>query len=451
VTDTNFVVVGIGASAGGIQAVKEFLAVVPEDPGMAFVVILHLSPEHESRLADVLRGSTAMPVTQVTEAIAVERNHVYVVPPDQSLSMVDGHLALSPRTRIEERRAPIDIFFRTLGESHQSRAVGVVLSGTGADGSMGLKRIKENGGLCFAQDPEEAEYSDMPRNSIATGIVDHVLPAREIPVKVHSFVQHLGKVHVVQAPAGRESGHEEALRDIFIQIRARTGHDFTNYKRPTMMRRITRRMAVNEVTELANYAAIVRERPDELQALLKDLLISVTHFFRDSEAFDALEARVIPQLFQGKGAEDQVRVWVAGCATGEEAYSIGMLLLEYAGALALPPAIQVFATDLDPGSIAAARHGLYTLNDAADVSPERLRRFFTKEGQAYRVRQDLRESILFSQHNVIKDPPFSHLDLVSCRNLLIYLNQTAQRRVMEVIHFALSPGRYLFLGSSPNR
>ena len=449
--DSGLVVVGIGASAGGVKAVKEFLAHVPGDSGMAFVVILHLSPEHESRLAEVLRGSTAMPVTQVNELVAVRPNQVYVVPPDLSLSMVDGHLAVSPRTRIEERRAPIDIFFRTLGESHHSRAVGVVLSGTGADGSMGLKRIKENGGLCFAQDPGDAEFSDMPRNSIATGVVDHVLPARDIPAKVQAFVQHLGRVDGVDAtvaPGAPRAIDEHALRDIFVQIRVRTGHDFTNYKRPTMLRRISRRMAVNEIADLAGYAAMVRDRADELQALLKDLLISVTHFFRDAEAFDVLQARVIPQLFQGKDEEDQVRVWVAGCATGEEAYSIGILLLECAGGLASPPAVQVFATDLDGASIGVARQGLYTLNDAADVSPDRLRRFFTKEGEAYRVRQDLRESILFSQHNIIKDPPFSHLDLVSCRNLLIYLNRTAQRRVMEVVHFALSPGRFLFLGSS---
>jgi two-component system CheB/CheR fusion protein len=446
--DSNLIVVGIGASAGGIKAVKEFLEGIPDDSGMAFVVILHLSPEHESRLAEVLRGSTAMPVMQVNEAVAVKPNHVYVVPPDQSLSMVDGHLAVSARTRIEERRAPIDIFFRTLGESHHSRAVGVVLSGTGADGSMGLKRIKENGGLCFAQDPDEAEYSDMPRNSIATGIVDHVLPAREIPVKVHAFVQHLVRVQVAQEAPEHVSRAEEVLRDLFTHIRARTGHDFTNYKCPTLMRRIARRMAVNEARELTEYAAMVRDRPGELQALLKDLLISVTHFFRDAEAFDALETRVIPQLFHGKGEEDQVRVWVAGCATGEEAYSIGILLLEYAGTLASPPAVQVFATDLDSASIAAARHGLYSSNDAADVSPERLQKFFTKEQTAYRVRRDLRESVLFSHHDIIKDPPFSHLDLISCRNLLIYLNRPAQRRVMEVMHFALSPGRFLFLGSS---
>lgn len=442
------VVVGVGASAGGIKAVQQFLAGVPADSGLAFVIVLHLSPDHESRLAEVLSGSTEMPVTQVTEAMAVQPDHVYVVPPDQSVSVLDGHLAVSPRTRIEERRAPIDIFFRTLGESHHSRAVGVVLSGTGADGSMGLKRIKENGGLCFAQDPDEAEYGDMPRNSIASGIVDHVLPAGDIAGKVHALIQRLGQVPVEPPPVEGRSQDEETLRDIFEQIRARAGHDFTNYKRPTIMRRIARRMAVTEVTGLADYAAIVRERPGELQALLKDLLISVTHFFRDVEAFDTLEGRVIPQLFQGKREEDQVRVWVAGCATGEEAYSIGILLLEFAGTLPAPPAVQVFATDLDGGSIAAARQGLYTLNDAADVSPERLRRFFVREGEAFRVRQELRESVLFSTHNIIKDPPFSHLDLVACRNLLIYLNRTAQRRVMEVLHFALLPGRYLFLGSS---
>jgi two-component system, chemotaxis family, CheB/CheR fusion protein len=441
-------IVGIGASAGGIKALKDFLAAVPEDSGMAFVVILHLSPDHESRLAEVLRGATAMPVTQVTETVAVKPNHVYVVPPDQSLAMVDGHLALSPRVRSEQRRAPIDIFFRTLGETHHARAVGVVLSGTGADGSMGLKSIKENGGLCFAQDPNDADYSDMPRNSIATGIVDHILPARDIAAKIHSFLQHLGKVHVVHEPVEGGAADEHTLQDIFTQIRTRTGHDFANYKRPTMMRRITRRMAVNEVTELAGYAAMIRERPQELQALLKDLLISVTHFFRDPKAFDALSTRVIPHLFRGQGEDDQVRVWVPGCATGEEAYSIGILLLEHAAALPSPPAVQVFATDLDGASIALARQGLYTANDTADMSQERLRRFFTKEGEAYRVRQDLRESVLFSQHDILEDPPFSHLDLVSCRNLLIYLNRTAQRRVMEIVHFALSPGRYLFLGSS---
>lgn len=396
--DDNLVVVGIGASAGGIKAIKEFLAHVPADSGMAFVVVLHLSPEHESHLAEILSASSVVPVTQVTESIAVAPNHVYVIPPDRTLSMVDGHLALSARTRVEERRAPIDFFFRTLGKTRQSRAVGVVLSGTGADGSMGLKGIKEDGGICFAQDPDDADYGDMPRNSIATGIIDHVLPARKIPAKILAYLQHLGKARVPGESPADVAVDEQALRDIFIQIRVRTSHDFSNYKRPTMLRRITRRMAVNEVTELSAYAEIVRKRPAELQALLKDLLISVTHFFRDAQAFDVLEARIVPQLFHGKTDDDQVRVWVAGCATGEEAYSLGMLLMEHAAGLTAPPAVQIFATDLDPASIAIARQGLYTINDAADVSPERLRRFFTKEGDAYRVRQDLRESILFSHH-----------------------------------------------------
>ena len=447
--NSNFLVVGVGASAGGVETLKHFFQHVPRDPGIAFVVILHLSPDHESRLAHILQLSSVMPVTQVTERVRVAPNHVYVIPPSHSLSMVDGHLALSEVTRIEERRAPIDIFFRTLADTHNSRAVGVVLSGTGADGSSGLKRIKENGGICFAQDPDEAAYGDMPRNAIATGMVDDVLLVADIPPRILSLKAHLLTLDGAPvAAADPPAGDERALRDVFLQLRGQTGHDFSNYKPATMLRRVGRRMAVNAVEDLGQYVSLLRNRPSELQALLKDLLISVTHFFRDAEAFQTLQREVIPRLFEGRGEDDQVRVWIAACATGEEAYSVAMLLSEYAASLPSAPAIQVFATDIDGPSIAIARHGLYTLNAAADISPERLRTFFTKEGDAYRVRQELRQMVLFSSHNILRDPPFSHLDLVSCRNLLIYLNVSAQRRVMEVVHFALKPHRFLLLGSS---
>jgi two-component system CheB/CheR fusion protein len=442
----DLIVVGLGASAGGIGALKRFFDHMPSDSGMAFVAILHLSPEHDSHLAEVLQGSTAMPVTQVADRTQVQANHVYVVPPSRSLQMADGHLTLSEINHIEERRAPVDVFFRTLGATHQARAVGIVLSGTGADGSMGLKLIKESGGLCFAQDPAEAEFADMPRNSIATGIVDHVLPVAEIPARILSLAKHVHLMSVPEEPVPPVVPDEQALREVLSDLRLRTGHDFSNYKRPTLMRRLGRRLAVHDLVDLAAYAELVRQRPEELQALLKDLLISVTHFFRDRDAFRILETRVVPELFRTKESGDQVRVWVAGCATGEEAYSIAMLLVEHALSFQSPPAVQVFATDIDGASLALARQGLYTLNDAADVPPERLQRFFTKEGTSYRVRPELRETILFSQHNLIKDPPFSHLDLVSCRNLLIYLNRTAQRRAMEVIHFSLGLGRFLFLG-----
>ena len=444
----DFLIVGLGASAGGIKAFKEFFASVPAASGMAYVVILHLSPEHESRLAEVLQVSAQIPVTQVTEAVKIKPDHVYVIPPNQSLSMSDGTLKLSDVTRIEERRAPVDIFFRTLGEAHRSRAVCVVLSGTGADGSMGLKRVKECGGLAIVQDPAEAEYDGMPRHSMATALVDYVLPVAEMPARIIAYKEHLKTISLPADPQDHTAADEQALVQIFTHMRVRTGHDFTNYKRATVLRRFARRLGVNELTDLPAYAAFLRANPDESRALLKDLLISVTNFFRDPEAFDALALNVIPRLFEGKGAGDQLRVWVAGCATGEEAYSVAMLLREHAETLAQPPNLLVFATDIDENAIAAAREGFYTLNDAADVSPERLRRFFAKDREGFRVRRELREMVLFAHHNVIKDPPFSHLDLISCRNLLIYLNRPAQEQLMATFHFGLSPGGFLFLGGS---
>jgi two-component system CheB/CheR fusion protein len=444
----DFLVVGLGASAGGIKAFKDFFAHVPPRSGMAYVVILHLSPEHESHLAEVLQSSTEMPVTQVQDAVRIEPDHVYVIPPNRSLAINDGHLSLSEITRIEERRAPVDIFFRTLATSKQAHAVCVVMSGTGSDGSMGLKRVKEMGGVCFVQEPREAEYSDMPRNSIATGLVDYVLPGAEIPRKIVAYKERFGQTRIAAELEERPETDEQTLRDILTQLRVRTGHDFSNYKRPTVLRRIERRVNVHELDGLRAYARYMREHRDEATALLKDLLISVTNFFRDCEAFEALERAVITKLFEGKGAQDQVRVWVAGCATGEEAYTLAMLLAEFSDTLPHAPAVQVFATDIDEQAIATAREGFYTGADVADISPERLRRFFTKERDGYRVRRELRERVLFAHHNLIKDPPFSHLDLVTCRNLLIYLNRAAQERVMQVFHFALNPGGFLFLGTS---
>jgi two-component system CheB/CheR fusion protein len=447
-TDHDFLVVGLGASAGGIRAFKEFFANVPPASGMAYVVILHLSPEHESHLAEVLQSSTEMPVTQVQGAVKIEPNHVYVIPPNKSLAINDGQLVLSEIKRIEERRAPIDIFFRTLAESKTAHAVCVILSGTGSDGSMGMKRVKEMGGICLVQEPLEAEHQDMPRNSIATGLVDSVLPVAEIPRKIVAYKERLGLTRIALGREESPETDEQALRDIFTQLRVRTGHDFSNYKRATVLRRIERRINVNELYDLCGYARFMREHQVEANALLKDLLISVTNFFRDCEAFEALERGVIRTLFEGKSAQDQVRVWVAGCATGEEVYTLMMMLAEHAETLTNVPTIQVFATDIDEQAISIAREGLYTEADTADISPERLRQFFMKEQKGYRVRRELRERVLFARHNLIKDPPFSHLDLVTCRNLLIYLNRTAQERVMQLFHFALNPGGFLFLGTS---
>ncbi len=446
--DNHFLIVGIGASAGGIEALRTFFANVPDDSGIAYVVILHLSPDHDSQLAEVLSNVSKITVSQVKEKATVQPNHVYVVPPNQHLEMMDGDIIVSPNLQVSERRAPVDIFFRSLAESHKAHAVAVVLSGTGANGSMGLKRIKENGGTVFVQNPREAEYSDMPRNSIATELVDEILNVADIPKKIIAYNSRIGKVDIPVRQHTLEEDQQAALREIFTQLRVRTGHDFTNYKRATVLRRIERRINVRELPSLSAYADFLIATPEEAQALLKDLLISVTNFFRDREAFYYLETAIIPRLLINKKEDSPLRVWIAGCATGEEAYSVAMLLTEQLdGAKEVPP-VQIFATDIDETSLATAREGWYTLNNAADISPERLRRFFIAEEGGYRVKKELRENILFAVHNLMKDPPFSRLDMITCRNMLIYLNSTAQNRVMETFHFALKPGAYLFLGSS---
>lgn len=444
----DFLIVGIGASAGGIQALKEFFQVVPTDSGLAYVVILHLSPDHDSRLAEVLQVVTDVPVEQVTEKVKIHPDHIYVVPPNQHLIIADGFIAPSVNTRLEERRAPVDIFFRNLADTHGPRAVCVVLSGTGANGSMGLKRIKEMGGVAYVQNPREAEFNEMPRNSIATELVDEVLPVAEIPASIIAYRNSLGSVQITLEPEKRPEQQQQALREIFTELRIRTGHDFSNYKRATLLRRIERRINIRNLTDLPTYAALIRHNPDETTALLKDLLISVTNFFRDPKPFQSIELDVAPAILHDRNSNEQIRIWVAGCATGEEAYSIAILFAEKTLGATNAPTVQIFATDIDEAAIAVAREGFYTINDAADVSADRLRRFFNKEGDGYRVRREIREMILFANHNFLKDPPFSRLDMVTCRNVLIYLNHTAQERVMETFHFALKPGGFLFLGSS---
>jgi two-component system CheB/CheR fusion protein len=440
-------VVGIGASAGGIEALRSFFAHVPDRSGSAYIVILHLSPDHDSKLAEVLQTAASIPVTQVTEPVCIEADHVYVVPPNRRLQIVDSMLTLTEMTQREHRRSPVDVFFRALADAHGSRSVCVVLSGTGPNGSAGLKRVKEYGGLTIAQAPDEAAYPDMPNNAIATGQVDLVLHIAEMPRRIIDYHNRLQTIE--SSPALVDPTEEpDALREVLSLLRVRTGHDFANYKSGTLLRRLQRRLHVVGLSSLSAYARMMREQPQEAVVLMKDLLISVTHFFRDPEAFVVLEQRVIPRLFEGKGTDDQVRVWVPGCATGEEAYSIAMLLAEYSDGMIEPPHIQVFATDLDEDAIAAARDGIYTDADVVDVHEKRLERFFHRESGGYRIRRELREMILFAHHNVINDPPCSHLDLISCRNLLIYLNRAAQERTLETFHFALRPAALLLLGPS---
>ena len=452
-----FPVVGLGASAGGMTALKTFLQQMPKNSGLAFVVILHLSPKHESVADKVLQTATGMPVHQVTEAMSLEPNHVYVISPNQDLTMNDGYLRVGEATRPRGHHVAIDLFFRTLADTHQDKAVGVILSGADADGAVGIARIKEQGGVTFVQAPEDAEYDDMPRNAIASGQIDFVLPVAEMPNKLMEWwnnaraiqlpVPEPGAEPILETPPDPRAVAERALREILDILAVRSGHDFRYYKRATVLRRIERRMQVNVVRDLPAYREFLKEHPEETHALLDDMLIGVTNFFRDRESFEALEREVIPDIMHG-GANDPTRVWVPGCATGEEPYSIAMLLAEHADALNSPPPFQVFASDIDEPAITFGRAGLYPQSIITDVPPTRLRQFFSKEQHRYRINKAIRDRVLFALHNVLRDPPFSRIDLVSCRNLLIYLDRDVQTRLLELFHFALRPGGYLFLGSS---
>jgi two-component system CheB/CheR fusion protein len=454
-----FPVVGLGASAGGLPALLRFFEHMPRGNGMAFVVILHLSPKHQSSADAVLQRVTHMPVIQVAEPVRIEPEHVYVIAPNQQLSMENGSLGVSELKRTAGQHVAIDVFFRTLAAAHRERAFAVVLSGMGADGAVGIERIKEEGGITLAQEPQEAEHDGMPNAAIATGMIDFVLPVEAMPARLIALWDNARHIHL--PPAGDGDGaisplpveeekidDEAALQNVIAMLCAHTGHDFRYYKRATVLRRIERRLQVKGVRGLPEYADLLEREPGEFRALLNDMLIGVTNFFRDREAFEALEHDVIPELFRGKQRGEQVRVWVAACASGQEAYSVAMLLAEQAARMERPPELQVFASDIDERAIGSARSGIYPASIMMDVSSARLRQFFSKEDDRYRIRKTIRDRILFASHNLLRDPPFSKLDMISCRNLLIYLNRDVQLRVMEMFHSALKPDGYLFLGSS---
>ncbi len=443
-------VVGIGASAGGLKALQTFFKALPDAPDIIFVVIVHLSPEHESMMAELLQPHTKMRVVQVRNRIDVERDHVYVIPPGKRLVALDGFLDLADFDEPRGHRAPIDIFFRSLAENHGD-GVAIIFSGTGSDGSLGIKAIKEAGGMLMVQDPDEAEYDGMPRNAIATGMVDVVLPVAGLAKELVAY--RAGKRHIrLPIDNGDDElfplAEQELLHKLLLTLRARTGHDFSQYKLPTLLRRIARRMQVHHLTELRDYLRLLRRDGKEVDLLFRDMLISVTSFFRDPDSFKGLEEQVIQQLYIGIEAGEAVRVWVVGCATGEEAYSIAMLLLEHAARLEHAPEMQIFATDLDEYALDVARRGIYPESIATDVSEERLKRFFTKLNGHYQIRSEVRERVLFATHSLLKDPPFSKLDLISCRNLLIYLQSGLQQQIFELFSYALRPAGYLFLGNT---
>ena len=436
-------VVGIGASAGGLGALEKMLPAIQSDSGLAFVVVQHLNPDFESALPALLGRLAPIPVALIKDEAVVEANRIYVIPPNASLTLVDGHLRLSVPTEQRGLRTPIDGFFLSLAEVRGERGAGVVLSGAGSDGTLGLRAIKEHGGLTIAQ--EGAEYDGMMRSAVRSGMVDFVLPLEQIPAKLTDYFHHLD-----------DRGHAETtavtdhLAQICAMLRVRTGHDFSGYKDKTIARRVQRRMQVLQVGTVPEFIERLRQEPTEIDALLQDMLIGVTNFFRDPQAFSALEKEVIARLFDGKGPDDTVRVWVPGCSTGEEAYSIAILLREHMSRANGAPRLQIFASDIDEEALQAARIGRFPAAIAKDIPPERLERYFVREDGTYRIVSDLREICLFSAHNLLRDAPFSKLDLISCRNLLIYLSPDLQNRLIPLFHYALNEGGYLFLGGSEN-
>lgn len=441
-------VVGLGASAGGIEALQSFFKALPEDPGSAFVVIMHLAPDHESELAEVLQHVTSLPVRQVKEPLAVETNHVYIIAPGKALVMNGTVLSPTAFEAAHGPRAPIDQFFRSLAEA-PVKSAGVLLSGSGSDGAAGLRALEAKGSLTAIQDPEDAAHASMPHAAIELGHTGLVLPAAALGKRIGGHRTMVQSLQSLEEGDAIESDTKDVLREIFNQVRMHTGHDFSQYKYPTMLRRIQRRMQIHQQASLEAYMNFLENEPTEAQKLQKEFLISVSSFFRNPEAFATLGEEVIPELFAGKGAGDTIRIWVPGCATGEEAYTLAMLLLEEASNQRVPAAqIQIFASDIDTRALTKAREGRYPASIAADVPEPYLATYFHRQDSWLRVVKSIRERIIFTPHNLLKDPPFSRLDLVSCRNLLIYLRRNLQTSVFKLFNYALNDKGYLFLGSS---
>jgi two-component system CheB/CheR fusion protein len=439
-------VVGIGASAGGLGAFKKFFTVMPADSGIAFVLVPHLDPAHESLMAELLARHTTMPVAEAENGMPVEANRVYIIPPDKYMTIHGGVLCLTGPVERHTAQTSIDLFLRSLADDQQGRSICIILSGTGSHGTLGLKAVKAAGGMAMVQDPATAEHEHMPQSAVATGLADYVLPAEKMPQALVKYVRHAyvnGGVHIEAA-----RGAADHLTQVLALIRTRSKFNFRAYRKKMLTRRIERRMGLNHTDNTPDYLAFLRNHPDELKQLVKDLLVSVTSFFRDPEAFQQLAGQVIAPLVEGKEDDAVIRVWVPGCSTGEEPYSLAILLQEQVEASDKCCRVQIFATDVDEDALAVARQGLYPDSIATDVSPHRLARYFTEVDDTYQVNKQVRGTVTFSVQNLISDAPFSKLDLISCRNLLIYLEPDVQKKVVTLFHFALKKGGYLFLGPS---
>ena len=448
-TVASFPVVGLGASAGGLEAFSELLTNLPLDTGMAFVLVQHLDPKHESMLTDLLSRKTKMPVTEVNDGMVLERNTVYVIPPNTQMAVLNGKLSLIPRSERDTHGMPIDFFFHSLAQDNASRAIGVVLSGTASDGSLGLKAIKAKGGITFAQIPGSAAYDGMPRSAIAAGCVDFVMSPKQIANELARIGSHpyVGSVVMVR-PEDVLPATENDLNRIFVLIRKVTGTDFTDYNGTTIRRRIARRMMLHRIQELSGYVAFLQRDSDEVKALRHDMLINVTGFFREPPTFDALERKVFPSLAADSARQAPIRIWVPGCSTGEETYSLAISLAEILDKDTMGPPAQIFGTDISEESIEKARTGTYPENITAEISPERLRRFFNRVEEGYRITKAIRDFCVFAIHDLTVDPPFSNLDLISCRNVLIYMGPVLKKKVLRAFHYALRPTGMLVLGVS---
>lgn len=443
----DFPIVGIGASAGGLAAFEAFFSAMSlgADPGMTFIVIQHLDPDHKSILTDIIGRYTHMPVFEATNWISIEPNCVYIIPPNRDMILQKGMLQLLEPAQPRGHRLPIDQFFISLAQDKQEKAIGIVLSGTGNDGTKGVRAIKAEDGIVMVQDPKSSEYDGMPLSAISTGLVDYILKPEEMPSKLITYITQTSKASQIDLKA------EGTMKNIFDLLFIRTGHDFSHYKHNTINRRVERRMAVQNIENVDKYVRYLEQKPAEVEALFRDLLIGVTSFFRNPDTFEALQKQVIPRIFVGKYPGSLIRIWVSGCSTGEEAYSIAILLQEHMEKLNQTFKLHIFATDIDSQAIEQARSGLYPSSISIDISPERLERFFTQDPDGnYLVKHSIREMVIFSEQDIIKDPPFSKLDLISCRNLLIYMDRELQKKLIPLFHYALNPGGFLFLGPSEN-
>lgn len=448
-TDNGMLIVAIGASAGGIEAFTELISNLPADTGLAYVLVQHLDPKHHSLLTELVAKKTRMAATEVADGMTVEPDHVYVIPPNATMSISNHTLQLGPREESRGLHMSIDHFMRSLAEAQGNRAIGVILSGSGTDGTLGMAEIQAQGGVTFAQEETSAKYNSMPHSAIAAGCVDYVLPPKGIARELARIARH----PYVTRPATSEaaelvSSNNPALHLIFQLLRRSTRLDFSHYRQTTILRRIQRRMVVHKIEKLEEYVKYIQANQAEIKALYQDMLINVTSFFRNAKVFDALKSEVFPNIVKNHVREATIRVWTPGCASGEETYSVAIALLEFLGDKAAETPVQFFGTDVSDASIGKARAGLYPENIQGDVSPERLRRFFTKVEGGYRISKAIRDMCIFAQHNVLSDPPFSQMDVVCCRNLLIYLEPVLQSKVISLFHFASRPAGYLVLGTS---